>query len=472
MGDIFLIIVILPIVISALVPRRWLPAWALFIAQVVVVLLIDSNRAQCGSCGSPGDSFGMAFFVLEVFIISVVLIRRIFPKHDRQALVLSLSESDGPTAAFVALLAGGSSVALTALWVQGWNFAMDSGLATHLAVLVFAICWFVITPMGWASRPARWRVLTLHPSNVFRFTGALVIGGTLVWSLQVETQAVAAGELVSQGQPYCLLTAGPHGVRLVRNRFDLTGFAMQVDRGSTRHAQLATGNEKEPKWHYWSYRKGAFEPEFMGGVLTCDLQPKFADKLAWFGAKQTGSRDLHFWLGGGQWAVPQAFHGVAIDKPSTLSFYAQGRDFSSLGNGLIREGYTNWEQLKRQVDVTLCTPEKLHVWHTVSDQNYKVEPVGTEYGLVKQQISSLRGGPSRIQHIEYGRSGAAVTWLQCDEHGGDCRHAFAREGMVVSFMHSKEDFSAWKSLQDALWLRVKSFSVVWPEQPLRACASR
>lgn len=72
-------------------------------------------------------------------------------------------------AATWALVAAGSSVALTAFWVQGLNFVLDSGLATRVAVVGFAITWFVLMPLGWNSRLLRWAILNLplqacHPS--------------------------------------------------------------------------------------------------------------------------------------------------------------------------------------------------------------------------------------------------------------------------------------------------------------------
>lgn len=462
---VFLSLFLLPILATILMPRRWLTPWALFLALASFVLLFEESRAR----GSLGAAVGIGLFMWEMLAIAGILLARLYQAPNPHEAAVAGQGTMGSAAVTWALVAAGSSVALTALWVQGWNFALDSGLATHVAVIGFAIAWFMLTPLGWSSRPSWWSILTLHPSNVFRGVGTVAIGATLVWSLQMAPKVKAQAELASRGQPYCILATGAQGLRAVRSNFDLTGFVMQAGRGAQRHAQLASGGATAPEWRYWSYRKGLFQSEAMGGVLQCELQPQFAEKLAWFPIAQTGDGALRFWLGGGQWAIPNAFHGSARDKPATLSFYAQGRDAVSLNEGLLRNGGANGDQYAKQVDVTLCTPKKLHVWQVDGDPYVEVESVGIEYGLAKQKASYGHGLNPIFLFKGHGTTGNATTWVQCDGGAGYCHHAFARAGMVIRFMHPESELADWKLLQDGLWRRVKSFAVVWPDVPVQAC---
>lgn len=462
---VFLSLFLLPILATIWMPRRWLTPWALFLALASFSLLFEESRAR----GSFGAVVGIGLFIWEMLAIVGILLARLYSAPNPQETAVAAKEGSGTGAVTWALVAAGSSVALTALWVKGWNFLLDSGLATHVAVLGFAIAWFVLTPMGWSSRPSRWTILTLHPSNVFRFVGTMAIGATLLWSLQVASKVKAQAALASHGQPHCILAPGAQGLRTVRTMFDVTGFVMQAGRGAQRHAQLALGDVAAPAWHYWSYRNGLFESDAMGGVLQCELQPQFAEKLAWFVTAQTDDGALRFWLGGGQWAIPNAFHGSAHEKPANLSFYAQGGDALPLKEGLLENGRINGEQYLNQVDVTLCTPKKLHVGQVEGGPGVEVESVGIEYGLAKQKVSFGRGLNPAFQFKGYDTTGKENTWVQCDGGAPYCHHAFARGGMVVSFMHPESDLADWTHLQDGLWQRLRSFAVVWPEVPVQAC---
>lgn len=465
MMDFLLGVILLPIIATLLMPRRWLTPWGLFIALAVFVLFIDEGRAR----GGAGATLGMGLLLSEVFIISVIFVSRFSWASYKQDTTVSAQENLGSAAATWALLAAGSAVALTALWVQGWNFVLDSGLATHLAVFAFAIAWFVATPIGWTSRPSPRVVLTLHPSNVFRLVGTMAVGVTLVWSIKVNPAIVKAAQAQANGQSFCLLVPGVDGLRPAGSYFDLTGFVMQAGRGGVRHAQMAVGDVRSPQWFYWSYRQGAFVPDVMGGVLSCDLQLDFATGLSWFSNVHPADDDLKFWLGGGQWRIPREFYGSSSDAPPRLKFHAQGKAFAPPTGALVRSGPQSWDQIQQSVDVLLCVPQKLHVWHTENDPNFRVESIGKLHGLDKQRVQNIQGGKPHFQYIEYDPAGRARTWLECESDWSDCPHAFERDGIVVSFRQSGQDFGEWRSVQDAVWSRVKSFSISWPDRPPSAC---
>jgi len=54
-----------------------------------------------------------------------------------------------------------------------------------------------------------WQFGSLHPSNVFRWVGALSIAGAPPRAPQVARKVLAAADVASNGQPDCLLAAGP-----------------------------------------------------------------------------------------------------------------------------------------------------------------------------------------------------------------------------------------------------------------------
>lgn len=287
--------------------------------------------------------------------------------------------------------------------------------------------------------------------------------------MQVSPAVVSAAQVAAHEQPYCILTPGVHEMRPARSYFDLTGFVMQAGRAGLRHSHLAVGDVRSPQWFYWSYRQGAFVPDVMGGVLSCDLQPDFAAGLRWFGNVQPAEGDLKFWLGGGQWRIPREFYGSSSDAPPQLKFHAQGKAFSPPTGALVRSGPQNWDQIRQSVEVLLCTPQKLHVWHTENDPTFRIESIGKLHGLDKQRVQNIQGGKPHFQYIEYAPARRARTWLECESDWSDCRHAFEREGIVVSFRQAGKDFAQWRIVQDAVWSRVKSFSVSWPDRPPSAC---
>lgn len=467
MNSLIWMFIVFPIPISLLIPGRWLLPWTLLIAQVTAVIWIDYiRRSQCGGCGSSVEAL---VYLVEVLIIVLVLVTRFILFAKAESSERQAAGADIPVLASWILGAVGGAVVLTVLWVLVWNSALDSGLATHVAVVVLAIIWFVLTPLAWSNRPSLNTIRTFHPSNIFRFAGALVICGTLAWSMQVSLEVAKAAQAAAQELPYCLLVPGARGLRPARSHLDLTGFVMQADHGVSRHATLAVGDAHAPQWFYWSYRKETFENGVMGGVLSCDLQRDFAANLSWFSSAQPEGGNLPFWLGGGQWQIPEEFYGSASDAPPELHFYANGKTFAPPTGVLVRNGPQDWNQIRQSVNVLLCTPEKLHVWHTRNDTNFKVQSVSKLYGLDKQRVQHIGGGKTHFQYVEYDHAGQARTWLECEDDKLDCHHAFSREGIVISFMHSGKGFGEWKSLQDALWLRLKSFSVVWPDASPLPC---
>lgn len=460
-----LLLLLFPVVLFALpwaIPRRWLPACGLTVFYAAIYLFIDETRAQCAGCGGVGTALGWALFAFACvgFFVSF-LARLAVPLFSGKR-----EKKPGPSAfslgATIAL--GAFGLACVTVWqtVVVTKVWFDDGLWIHGALAVLALGWVALGRLYPEERGQ-------HGLRVFSGVGAVTTLCALAWSLQVPSKAIAAAEEAAAGEPYCLLTSGRKGLRPVRNRLDLSGFVMQDGPVSQRHATLAIGESREPQWRYWSYRKEAFEPEFFGGVLTCDLQRNAAKGLGWFQARAE-SPDQRFWLAGRQWHIPAEYRGGAKDRPPVVTFHANGLDFVPLPVS-TRKPAIDIEMINAQISVTLCDLERLHVWQAQNDTNYKVEPAGMEAGLQKQSVDS-RGSPRReFQYVGLDKTGRISTWLLCHEGGDTCRHAFRREGAVVEFQHPRSQFTQWKETQDSAWRRIKSFAVVWPDSAPPSCKS-
>ncbi|SFU48662.1 hypothetical protein SAMN05216350_102134 [Polaromonas sp. YR568] len=460
-----MLLLLFPLLLFALpwvLPRRWLPACGLTVFYCATYLFIDDTRAQCTGCGGLGAALGSAIFTFACIGSLISFLTRlavpIFSGKRKTEPGPSVFSSGATTAlaAFgLACVVVWQAVVITKAW-------FDDGFWIHGALAVLALGWVAL---GRLYREERGE----HGLRIFSGVGAVTTVCALAWSLQVPAKVIAAAEEAAAGAPYCLLTSGRNGLRPARDRMDLSGFAMQDGPVSLRHATLAVGESREPVWRYWSYRRGAFVPEFFGGVLTCELQRNGAKDLSWFQPKAE-PLDSRFWLARGQWHIPAAYLGGARDRPPVLTFYAQGKDFEPFPVSGRKPGF-DVGMINAQVQVTLCDIDRLHVWQAQNDSNFTVEPAGTEAGLQKQSVDS-RGSPRReFQYVGLDKTGRISTWLLCHEGGDTCRHAFRREGVVVEFQHPRSQFAQWKEMQDAAWRRVKSLAVVWPDAPSQSCKS-
>ncbi|WP_411882250.1 hypothetical protein [Polaromonas sp. YR568] len=459
-----LLLLLFPVLLFALpwvIPRRWLPACGLTVLYAAICLVIDETRSQCAGCGGFGAALGWALFVLACggFFFSFVarLAVLFFSKKGEVAPGPTAFSSDTTTALAalgLACVAVWQTVVITRYW-------FDHGLWIHGALAVLALGWVAL---GRLYREERGK----HGLRIFSGAGAVTTVCALAWSLQMPAKAIAAAEEAAGGKPYCLLTSGRKGLRPVRDRLDLSGFVMQDGPVSPRHATLAIGESREPVWRYWSYRRAAFEPEFLGGVLTCELRDNAAKDLGWVQAK-VQPPESRFWLAGGQWRIPAEYRGGARDRPPAVTFHAQGKDFQPLPASTQKPAVM--DLIQSRVSVTLCDLRMLHVWQAETDANHKVEPAGMEAGLEKQSVESRGSSRKELQYAGRDETGRISTWLMCHQGGGTCRHAFRREGVVVEFQHSRNQFAQWKETQDAAWKRVKSFAVTWPDAMPQSCKS-
>jgi hypothetical protein len=408
-------------------------------------------------------------------MLVVLALRQMFTS-GRKLPNPTLTNQRWPRAYVAGLLALAGALVLTAVLVQLCNTWWHTAWLTHLVVVVVALLVGVLIPLAWPQAPPLLSVWQLHPANVVRWICVLTMLLTVAWSLQSGRRVVQAAQQAAGGQAYCLMSATEDGLRPATSVLELAGFSMQAGRGATRHAQMASGSENLLSWRYWSYRQAAFVPEPMGGVLTCDVQPDYAAKLAWFAETLLQDavgqdRGTPFWLAGGHWQIPPTFIGRASDKPASLSFYAHGKDFGPPQGVMVRSGSQSWEQIAQNVSVSLCPTEKIHVWYQPIDARHQVRTISIEHGLDKQEVVTAANQVPSIQYVEKDSNGEPLTWIACSGPNASCHHAFLRDGMNIQFMHAAKDLPDWKQMQDALWHRIRSFAVTWPEPAMRHCAT-
>jgi len=473
--EIFLFVIFIigvPLGFALIIPRLWLMPCTFLVLLAFAVLRVDEQRMQCGSCGGPFSGIGIAIlgiamvgFIIGIGIRAVIAFfkpaGKVAPGQARAANLLTW-----------ALVSATLAVLSTGLAVTLLNRRFDSGWSTHLGICLLAFAWLFLTPFFWPKGGDAESMLSslLRPAGVFRWVGAVTIFFLMTWSVRSAGTVQDAAELAASGRPYCLTISTEKGQRPARTFWDLSGFSMQADRGSARHAALLAGDVRTPDWFYWSYRRGAFKSDFMGWPVTCEPQLSFAKNLSAMPTVQVVEPATSFWLGRGQWHIPAEYRGGAGDRPPVLLFYAQGRDFGPLPTRTGKPIY-DMEMMHSEVRVTLCDLERLHAHQAQNDSNNKVESVGTEAGLEKQSVNSRGWSGREFQYLGRDNTGRISTWLLCREGGDICRHAFRREGMVVEFQHSRSQFAQWRETEDAAWKRVKSFALVWPDAEPQSCKS-
>lgn len=451
---------------SLMIPHAWFLPCTLIVVIGWIGLRID------GPGGNDGFGYVLGLGIIGLGTAGFILgigIRSLLVDESSDAAADNKNSVPAKVATWV-ILSMALAVVLTHLCVLFLNFTFDSGAITHVGVGFLALAWFLIVPIFWQiGGRTKLQLSCQDPACIaFRWGGVITMVLLLVWSVKNITLVTNAAESAALGQPYCISVSAAQGLRPARSYWDLSGFFMQVRGRSIRHAVLTFGKAQDPKWAYWSYRRGEFQTDFLGWPVSCHRKSGFAKALPSSHEAESTSTDTTFWLGRGQWRLPAEYQGSGSERPPVLSFYALGRHFEPFPDAL-KKNTSDSDLINARIGVTLCNLETLHVWHARGDGNYIVKSVGTYLGLQKQSVE-LRGTSSKeFQYLTYDGVGKATTWLLCHQGGDVCRHAFRREGVVVEFQHSLNEFAQWKQMQDALWTRIKSFAMVWPDAQAKSC---
>ena len=452
----FLGIPLLVVLSPLLIPRRWLACYGMVQVYAIGALWIDESR-QCATCGGPGSGLGLALASLMAFGIAIAFAMRFAWVLYRRAPGRELFDGACANAVLGALISLAPAGLLAAV-VVGMGLGADSPLAAHVLVVCVALGWLAL--FRWLMpEGAPWRL----PAQAAGLTGAVAMMAATAWSLDVAVRATDAAAEVAAGRPYCIQIPALGAMRPVRDRFDLSGFAMQARGGSVRHASLAMGQPASPVWFNWSYRLSRFDVDrIIGGVLRCDPRPSAAAALAWFSRQEPDIAAGSFWLGGAHWRVPAEFDPLPVDVPPRIVLRAQGSEFTA-PTGPRSEQHA----IDQMVFMSLCTPRTIHPWYTEGDASHRVTVMGSEHGMEKRQVVSTHGGMERIQFVARDAAGKPDSWLEC--HGSSCQHAMIRRGMVVHFMHPATDMADWRAREDALWRRIEGFALQWPVQAPQSC---
>lgn len=222
-----LLLLLVPLVLTALMPRRWLGPWFATLLLGFALCWLDFSRVNARA----GDMLGMGFLMLMLsallavgavrWALTAIFRRTPVPVADRHAVHLYYAALGGPVVATVLL---GAALQVVDAW---WPDA----LALHLGAVVVGVGWWFAMPKVW---PPVWPLSTvpyrMQARTVFRMAGLVAIVSAIAWSLASSSTKVDAAQQAAQGQPYCLLSASPHGMQPVVSRLDLSGFAARAGR--------------------------------------------------------------------------------------------------------------------------------------------------------------------------------------------------------------------------------------------------
>lgn len=389
-----LLLLLVPLVLTALMPRRWLGPWFATLLLGLALCWLDFSRVNARA----GDMLGMGVLMLMLSAVLAVgavrwALTAIFrktpePVADRHAVHLYYAALGGPVVATVLL---GAALQVVDAW---WPDA----LALHLGAVVVGVgWWFAISKVWLQAWPLSTVPYRVQARTVFRMAGLVTIVSAIAWSLASSSTKVDAAQQAAQGQPYCLLSASPHGMQPVVSRLDLSGFAARAGRGGDRHARMVTGTVEQPVWRYWSYRQSAWQQDPLPGVLTCPLLPDRARALHWW----AGGDSMRFWMAGVVWNIP---------------------------------------------------------WAHAPGQGDQVRRLSRAYGLEQEEIVTSRRAVPHVQWILRDAAGDVSAWMQCHAASGSCHHAFRREGIAVEFTHPEAALPAWRQLEDEQWAQLRGFA--------------
>lgn len=440
----FLLILILPLVFTALMPRRWLSPWFATLMLGFGLCWLDFSRAR----GGFGDLLGMGILILVLLAsLAVGGGRALFAMNFRKATEPEAdanAESHGVRLYFAGLAGLVVAAVLVPIALQLADAVWPNTVALHLSVVtVGVLVWLLLPRVGlWPRTDHRVQVQT-----VFRWAVVLCCVAALGWSLMSAQTKIHAAQQLAQGRPYCLQASTPRGLQPVISRLDLSGFAAWAGRGSERHARMALGSGVQTEWKHWSYRKADWDQESSQGVLTCQPVANQAQALSWWAPTPARGDTMRFWMAGVPWSIPWSH------QPTT---YGQMPSFQYQPHA--SEGLPASESVFFQVNVRPCAGGPIHVWYLAPGPGDQVRTLRQAYGLEQQEIVSSRRPMPHVQWLKRDVAGQVISWAQCHEAGDRCHHAFKRQGVIVEFTYTRAELPDWQRLEEAQWVRLGSLA--------------
>jgi hypothetical protein len=197
----FLWILLLPLVFTALMPRRWLSLWFATLLLGFGLCWLDFGRVN----GGAADMFGMAFLVMLLLAVMAVGAGRVLLARVFRKVPAPEANTDVPPHGVNLYFAGLSGVVIAAVLLFATLKLADavwpSALALHFSVAAAGGVVWLLIPRVWPWPPTDHRV---QVQTVFRWAVALCCAGALAWSLVSAHTKILAAQLSAQGQPYCL----------------------------------------------------------------------------------------------------------------------------------------------------------------------------------------------------------------------------------------------------------------------------
>lgn len=434
----FLLLLLVPLVLTALMPRRWLGPWFATLVLGFTLCWLDFSRVNARAA----DMFGMGFLMLMLSAVLAVggvrwaiaaISRKVpAPAADLHVVHLYYAALGGPVAA--ALLLAAALHVVDRLWL--------GALALHVGAGAVAAGWWWAIPRVWRPPAVPHHV---QARTMFRITGLAAMAVAVVWSMASSQRTLDAAQQQAQGRPYCLLSSSPHGMQPVGSRLDLSGFAARAGRGSNRHARMAVGPVDQPQWRYWSYRQSAWQADALPGVLTCQPVPDFAQSLPWWAPEPTRTDAMRFWMAGVAWSVPW------VHLPTT---YGDMPAFQYVPAPGISPSQAGWVR----VNVRPCGRGPIHPWYLAPGAGDQLRILRSAQGLEQQELVTSRRAMPHVQWVGRDAAGEVTAWMQCHAASGTCHHAFKRDGIVVDFTHPETALPAWQRLEEEYWAQLRGFA--------------
>lgn len=436
----FLLLLLLPLVFTALMPRRWLFPWFSTLLLGFGLCWWDFSRSR----GGAGDLFGLGFLMLMFLaVLAVGAVRVALARWRRKS-----SATDGDSHGVRLYVAGLSGLvfaaALTFGCLQLVDLVWPYALALHLGVVTAGGLVWLLTPRLWPWPPTGHR-MQVH--TAFRGAGVLYVVGALAWSLVSVPTKIQSAQQAAQGQPYCLQSATPRGLQAVANRLDLSGFAAWAGRGGERHARMALGSGVQTDWRYWSYRDAAWEPDSLQGVLTCQPVVDQAKALPWWAPASARGDAMRFRMAGVSWSVPWSL------LPTT---YGEMPSFQYLPRSA--KGMSSTAMSMARVNVRLCVSGRIHPWFLAPGPGDQLRTLQQAHGLVQEEIVTVQRAIPHVQWVARDAAGRVTSWMQCHAGSSTCHHAFKRDGIVLEFMHPESALPSWQQLEQEQWAQLRGFA--------------
>jgi hypothetical protein len=324
------------------------------------------------------------------------------------------------------------------------------------------------------------RTTTASGTFLKAVNAGFVIGFSLgiVLSISSGSSVVEQAKLTAGNKPFCIQVAdnGQPSYRPAGTLLDLSGLTLRSQFEVQHHAILVVGDEEDPQFFHWSYRKQEFVPGVInqrvaeyGPGVTCVPRRDFAHGLLLLFPQTSADRYVRF-------SKQDAFHIPAAYQPRwssrSLSIAAPAPDFTPLK--------TSWDRLsahERDSNWVFVQWNPAWLLSLMASTDGQAIEQGITFGLQKHLIV-WRGRDSKdyeshryIAPADRPDSGINLTRITCPPPSGQmlksCQHRFLHGSRHYYFRHRPEDVPRWQEMQKKVLDLFASFEAHNVAQPDR-----